>query len=360
MENDLKQRNGCISFWLWFAIIVNMAMVIYYAVTMFSAYSSEAALGLGLCSIFGAVNVLSAILLLRWNKIGFYMMVVSSIMAIVVNICVLKMEPIAMIGSLFAIVIWWAILQMKKNSVSAWSQLQSGWDGKHCRHLYQLFAAISAVLFILTMIAFGNAGHGDNDNSDDDIVAVADDEVMTEDEVEEVVIIDSVANPEEDVIVVEEPVKTKPQEQQTRKEESSDNKEPKSDKRANPAPASSDSEDYDKHERFLKEAIREGNKSFPQKAAEGMIMKRCYLDGDYVMYLAECDEDLYDMELLNLNKGDMKQGIKDMVRQNNDPQISYLVRLCIKAHKGIGFKYQGDTSGKSCIVRVPYSELKNL
>lgn len=248
----------------------------------------------------------------------------------------------------------------EKNGVSAWSQLQSGWDGKHCRHLYQLFAAISAVLFILTMIAFGNAGHGDNDNSDDDIVAVADDEVMTEDEVEEVVIIDSVANPEEDVIVVEEPVKTKPQEQQTRKEESSDNNEPKSDKRANPAPASSDSEDYDKHERFLKEAIREGNKSFPQKAAEGMIMKRCYLDGDYVMYLAECDEDLYDMELLNLNKGDMKQGIKDMVRQNNDPQISYLVRLCIKAHKGIGFKYQGDTSGKSCIVRVPYSELKNL
>lgn len=114
MENELKQRNGCISFWLWIAIIVNMAMVIYYAVTMFSAYSSEAALGFGLCSIFGAVNVLSAILLLRWNKIGFYMMVVSSIMAIVVNICVLKMEPIAMIGSLFAIVIWWAILQMKK------------------------------------------------------------------------------------------------------------------------------------------------------------------------------------------------------------------------------------------------------
>lgn len=186
MENELKQRNGCISFWLWIAIIVNMAMVIYYAVTMFSAYSSEAALGFGLCSIFGAVNVLSAILLLRWNKIGFYMMVVSSIMAIVVNICVLKMEPIAMIGSLFAIVIWWAILQMKKNGVSAWSQLQSGWDGKHCRHLYQLFAAISAVLFILTMIAFGHAGSSSNDNSDD-IVAIADDEVMSEEEVVEVI-----------------------------------------------------------------------------------------------------------------------------------------------------------------------------
>lgn len=360
MEKEIRERNGCISFWLWIAIIANIALSIFYAVSMFNVGTGEMALGFGLCSILGVVNILSAILLLRWNKVGFYMMVVSSIMAIIINIFVLKMEPVTMVGSLFAIIIWWAILQMKKNGVSAWSQLQSGWDGKHCRHLYQLFAAISAVLFILTMIAFGNAGRGDNDNYDDDIVAIADDEVMTEDEVEEIVIINSVASPEKDVIVVEEPVKTKPQEQQTLKEESSDNKEPKSDKRANPAPASSDSEDYDKHERFLKEAIREGNKSFPQKAAEGMIMKRCYLDGDYVMYLAECDEDLYDMELLNMNKGDIKQGIKDMVRQNNDPQISYLVRLCIKAHKGIGFKYQGDTSGKSCIVRVPYSELKNL
>lgn len=155
MENRLKQRNGCISFWLWLAIIINMALVVYYALSMFSADSSEIALGLGLCSIFGVVNVLSAILLLRWNKIGFYMMVVSSIMAIVVNICVLKREPMAMVGSLSAIVIWWAILQMKKNGVSAWSQLQSGWDGKHCRHLYQLFAGVELVLFILTLIAFG-------------------------------------------------------------------------------------------------------------------------------------------------------------------------------------------------------------
>ena len=54
------------------------------------------------------------------------MMVVSSIMAIVVNICVLIMDPVAMVGSLFAIVIWWAILQMQKDGVSAWSQLQSG------------------------------------------------------------------------------------------------------------------------------------------------------------------------------------------------------------------------------------------
>lgn len=359
MENRLKQRNGCISFWLWLAIIINMAMVVYYALSMFSADSSEIALGIGLCSIFGVVNVLSAILLLRWNKIGFYMMVVSSIMAIVVNICVLKREPMAMVGSLSAIVIWWAILQMKKNGVSAWSQLQSGWDGKHCRHLYQLFALIGAILFILMLIAFGKAGKSNNYNSGEDVDASADDEYMTE-EVEAAAILDTVATTEDDVIVVEEPVDPNPQEQQNQNDKTDGNKRNEESVSATPAQTSSYSKDYAVHERLLKYAIVEGNKNFPQRIADGMIVKRCYLDGDYVMYLTECDEDLYDIELMNINKDNMKQSIKNMLVQNSDQQLFYLLELCVKAHKGLGYKYKGDTSGKTCIVRIPYIELKKL
>lgn len=312
MENELKQRNGCISFWLWIAIIVNMAMVIYYAVTMFSAYSSEAALGFGLCSIFGAVNVLSAILLLRWNKIGFYMMVVSSIMAIVVNICVLKMEPVAMIGSLFAIVIWWAILQMKKNGVSAWSQLQSGWDGKHCRHLYQMFGAIGVVLFVLTMIAFGNAGSGNDDSEYEDVevVEVADDETMTDEEVDEVIVI------EEETVA-------------------------------------------EKNLKFLKSMIEQTNNEYPQKLEEGITMQRIFLEGDYVVYQAEVDEDVIDMDLLEMNKKGMKSAIKENL-DSSDPEIKMFKNTCTKAEKGIAYKYVGDTSGKAVYIRFSCNELKNI
>ena len=91
-----------------------------------------------------------------------------------------------------------------------------------------------------------------------------------------------------------------------------------------------------------------------------MIMKKIYLDGDYVMYLAECDEDLYDIDLLELNKSEMKKNIKQMAGSNEDPMISYFVKLCVKARMGLGFKYQGTTSNKSCIVRITYSELKEL
>lgn len=72
MEKEIRERNGCISFWLWIAIIANIALSIFYAVSMFNVGTGEMALGFGLCSIFGVVNVLSAILLLRWNKVGFY------------------------------------------------------------------------------------------------------------------------------------------------------------------------------------------------------------------------------------------------------------------------------------------------
>lgn len=356
MESELKKRNGCISFWLWFAIFVNIGLSIFYAVTMFSAYMGGSALGLGLCSILAAFNILSAILLLRWNKVGFYMMIVSSLMAIIVNICILKMEPVAILSSLVAIVIWWAILQMKRDGVSAWSQLQSGWDVKHCRHLYQFFGILGVILFVLTMVAYVKVSNDlDNDYFENDTVEVADDEVMSDVEVEEVLTtVDSATEVKEDVIVedLEKPI--------IRREKHTTNRQNVSDDASASSSKTKDPNDFDKHVRFLKDAIKEGNKSFPQKATEGMVIKRCYLDGDYLMYLAECDEDLYDIDLLNINKSDMKQGIKDMVRQKNDPQISYLVKLCIKAHKGIGFKYQGDTTGKSCIVKVPYYELENL
>lgn len=321
MENELKQRNGCISFWLWVTIIVNIAMIIYYAVTMFSAYSSEAALGLGLCSIFGAVNVLSAILLLRWNKIGFYMMVVSTILAIVVNICVLKMEPVAMIGSLFAIVIWWAILQMKNDGVSAWSQLQSGWDGKHCRHLYQLFAVIGIALFVLTLIAFGYEHNNPLDNilsDDEEVVAVVDDEVMSPAAVDSVVVV------EEDVVEVVE-------------EESVE----------------------EKNLRFLKNIIAKTNDEYPQKLDEGLVMQRVYLDGDYVTYQAECNEDILDMDLLEMNKSMMEDEIRKNL-SSSDPAIKMFKNTCIKANKGIKYKYIGGATGQSFSIRFSCNQLKNI
>ena len=53
----------------------------------------------------------------------------------------------------------------------------------------------------------------------------------------------------------------------------------------------------EKNVRFLQKMLAEINKMYPQKLEEGVTMKRVYLDGDYVVYVAECDDDAIDMDL---------------------------------------------------------------
>ena len=64
-----KQRHGCVTWWLWFAIIVNFVVAIIYSVAMFDVADSGLALGSGLLSMLGVLNVLGSILLMRWNKL---------------------------------------------------------------------------------------------------------------------------------------------------------------------------------------------------------------------------------------------------------------------------------------------------
>jgi len=310
MENNLKQRNGCITAWLWVAIISNIGMAIFYAVSMFSAYSTEMALGFGISSILGLINILGAILLMRWNKTGFYLFLISSIITAIISVFILKMDAATAIGSLIAILIWWAILQAKKDGVSAWSQLETGWDYLHCRHIYQVFSITAIVLFVLTLVA---VGQDHNDPYEDilwdyEAVEVDVDTVAAEEVVE--------------VVEVEETV-------------------------------------AEKAERFLREAIDEENKSYPQKISEGLTIKKSYIDSDYVMYLVECDEDLMDIDLMNKSKSESRKNLKSSL-SSNDPEIKQFLKICIKARKGIGYKYQGDRSGESCVILFPYSELQSF
>ena len=73
----------------------------------------------------------------------------------------------------------------------------------------------------------------------------------------------------------------------------------------------------EEHLTLLKEGIAEANSEFPMTTEEGIVVKKCYLDGDYVMYNYECDEDVLDMDLMEQNKYEVKQNIK----KNLKPQI---------------------------------------
>lgn len=156
MNAGSKQRNVIITVCLWLAILANLTMTVGFIVTMYDASVMEETLGLGLCSMFTFANILGSILLLRWNKNGLGLIAISVILLSIVYAYVLHLGLISTIPFLAAVFLLWLILQIRKSGKSAWSQLKSGWDSKHCRHIYQVFAVIELILFILTLIAFGN------------------------------------------------------------------------------------------------------------------------------------------------------------------------------------------------------------
>lgn len=155
MSKDNKQRNVIVNVCLWLAILVNLVMTVGFIVSMYNAKLMEETLGLGLCSMFTFANVLGAILLIRWNKNGISLIAISAILFSIVYGYVLNYWVIETIPVIGAVAFLWLILQIRKGGKSAWSQLKSGWDGKHCRHIYQLFAVVELILFVLTLFAFG-------------------------------------------------------------------------------------------------------------------------------------------------------------------------------------------------------------
>ena len=83
--NEIKQRHGCVSAWLWIVIICNFFMIFKNVMAIFAFYSLNEIWGSGLQAVFGWINILGCILLMRWNKLGFYVIVGSSVLSLIAN-----------------------------------------------------------------------------------------------------------------------------------------------------------------------------------------------------------------------------------------------------------------------------------
>lgn len=110
---------------------------------------------------------------------------------------------------------------------------------------------------------------------------------------------------------------------------------------------------------LLKEGIAEANSEFPMTAEDGIVVKKCYLDGDYVMYNYECDEDVLDMDLMEQNKYEVKQNIKKNLKKADADAVMFK-QLCLKANKGFGYKFIGDRTGKTVFIRLSCQELESM
>ena len=124
-NNDLKQRHGCVTFWLWLVLLVNAGSVLMQVVNLFDPSESVYPVWtVVLLVLLASCNVVASLLLMRWRKLGFYLFVASALAELVVGLLLLDLHPVESVTSLASIAIWWAVLQIRYDGRSAWSQME--------------------------------------------------------------------------------------------------------------------------------------------------------------------------------------------------------------------------------------------
>lgn len=109
-------------------------------------------------------------------------------------------------------------------------------------------------------------------------------------------------------------------------------------------------------EAVLEAHVETTNAQCPMQIAPGMVVTHLSIEGDCVVYNVECDEKSYSIAAIRSNCEQAKQGIKKSISPS-DPVMAMFINVCKDAGKGIAYKYIGNTSGESCIIRISVSEL---
>lgn len=126
-SNVAKQRHGCVTAWLIMMIIINSLTAVIYLFA--SDMITENLPGdvstpmIVLLGIIGIGNVVFSVLLFQWKKIGFWGFIVTSIAALIVNLSIGLGIGQSVFG-LVGIVVLYGVLQIKKDNVPAWDNLE--------------------------------------------------------------------------------------------------------------------------------------------------------------------------------------------------------------------------------------------
>lgn len=161
-NEQTKQRHGFVTFWLWLGIIgsvisipvsiisgKNLTNLGYYGMQLINAgvdlgpFNKTIQTHALIMIIVGAVSGIFMLVfysnILHWKKNGFWGLVITAVIAAIINIIMmnfvkqdylsiglmLNLNPIIqVVATPLSLLILWAILQIKKNGVSCWKQLE--------------------------------------------------------------------------------------------------------------------------------------------------------------------------------------------------------------------------------------------
>lgn len=128
MNNSTKQeRNKFISFWLWLGVIINVIATIIYFLLLFSSRGLWSATPeptwLRIIWVLQSIVLITGYtLLLKWRKIGFFIMAAMLVINIILNVLASGIS-VATFSPIVSFMLLYFVLQLKKNNVSYWDAM---------------------------------------------------------------------------------------------------------------------------------------------------------------------------------------------------------------------------------------------
>jgi hypothetical protein len=88
-----------------------------------------------------------------------------------------------------------------------------------------------------------------------------------------------------------------------------------------------------------------------------MIMKDVNLDKTRLLYLVECDEDIYDIKTF----AEISAELKEELRQNlSDPMFKHMCKALAKSGRSITYRYRGNVSHRYVDITFTSEELEQI
>lgn len=122
-----KKRHGCVSAWLVLMILVNsMSALVYFILQKVMPEVFQGILpekNIIILGVLATANVVFAVFLLQWKKIGFWGYAGTTVIVFIINL----QSGLGMNSSVFGlagIAILYGILQIKQDGVTAWENLE--------------------------------------------------------------------------------------------------------------------------------------------------------------------------------------------------------------------------------------------
>ncbi|MEO9849422.1 MAG: hypothetical protein ABJH72_20985 [Reichenbachiella sp.] len=124
---ESKQRHGCVTAWLIFMMIANSFSAIAYlfmgeSISQNLANPIPQPLMMAL-AIIGIANLIFSIMLFQWKKWAFWAFAVSSLFTLGINLSIGTEIGASLLG-LSGAAILYGILQIKKDGVTTWENLE--------------------------------------------------------------------------------------------------------------------------------------------------------------------------------------------------------------------------------------------